>query len=309
MEKCAVVIVRLASGDVEYHYEAALPKVGDRHGREGESGFVTRVELNGPDEATVIVGTSAPEFVGWDDLGAATDDAPRRSRSRERILEAAYELFSTRGIRAVGTEEILTTAGVSRSTLYRHFRTKQDLVLAFLQRREQRWTREFVEAEALRRGSTSEGSAARDLRRLRRVVPPRRLRGLLVRQRPARGRRSGRSGRKGERRAPREHPLGRPPAGRAGGNRRRGVVLQVVARAHEGLDRAGRRRRLPCRETRTRDGGRTARRASPGGRGAELDRERVGRGPATRAANAAGRQGSNRDLWFWNFELPHSGAV
>ncbi len=154
MEKCAVVIVRLASGDVEYHYEAALPKVGDRHGREGESGFVTRVELNGPDEATVIVGTSAPEFVGWDDLGAATDDAPRRSRSRERILEAAYELFSTRGIRAVGTEEILTTAGVSRSTLYRHFRTKQDLVLAFLQRREQRWTREFVEAEALRRGST-----------------------------------------------------------------------------------------------------------------------------------------------------------
>ena len=48
MEKCAVVIVRLASGDVEYHYEAALPKVGDRHGREGESGFVTRVELNGP---------------------------------------------------------------------------------------------------------------------------------------------------------------------------------------------------------------------------------------------------------------------
>ena len=149
MEKCAVVIVRLASGGVEYHYEAALPKVGDRHGREGESGFVTRVELNGPDEATVIVGTSAPEFVGWDDLGAAARRAPRRSRSRERILEAAYELFSTRGIRAVGTEEILTTAGVSRSTLYRHFRTKQDLVLAFLQRREQRWTREFVEAEAL----------------------------------------------------------------------------------------------------------------------------------------------------------------
>jgi AcrR family transcriptional regulator len=74
--------------------------------------------------------------------------------SRERILEAAYELFSTRGIRAVGTEEIRARANVSRSTLYRHFRTKEDLVLAFLQRREQRWTREFVEAEALRRGST-----------------------------------------------------------------------------------------------------------------------------------------------------------
>ncbi len=152
MEKCAVVIVRLASGGVEYQYETTIPKVGDRYGREGESGFVTRVELTGADEATVTVGTSAPEFVAWEDLGAT--GTSRRSRTRERILEAAYELFSTRGIRAVGTEEILTKAGVSRSTLYRHFRTKQDLVLAFLQRREQRWTREFVEAEALRRGST-----------------------------------------------------------------------------------------------------------------------------------------------------------
>jgi AcrR family transcriptional regulator len=148
-----VVIVRLASGGVEYQYEATIPKVGDRYGREGESGFVTRVERNGADEATVIVGTSAPEFVTWEDLGSTTDET-RRSRTRERILDAAYELFSTRGIRAVGTEEILTKADVSRSTLYRHFRTKQDLVLAFLQRREQRWTREFVEAEALRRGST-----------------------------------------------------------------------------------------------------------------------------------------------------------
>ena len=85
MEKCAVVIVRLASGAVEYQYEAALPKVGDRHGREGESGFVTHVELNGPDEATVIVGTSAPEFVsrdGRDDLGAVAYEVARSGLRR-----------------------------------------------------------------------------------------------------------------------------------------------------------------------------------------------------------------------------------
>ena len=85
MEKCAVVIVRLASGDVEYHYEAALPKVGDRHGREGESGFVTRVELNGPDEATVIVGTGAMVA-----RAARTADVGRRhSRLAVRLARAS----------------------------------------------------------------------------------------------------------------------------------------------------------------------------------------------------------------------------
>ena len=75
VEKCAVVIVRLASGGVEYQYEATIPKVGDRYGREGESGFVTRVELTGADEATVTVGTSAPEFVAWEDLGATRHES------------------------------------------------------------------------------------------------------------------------------------------------------------------------------------------------------------------------------------------
>jgi AcrR family transcriptional regulator len=153
VQKCAVIVVRYASGGVEYWYEAAVPQVGDRVGRDG-SGFVTSVELEGADRATVLVGTLAPEFVNWEDLAPATAGGRRSGRARERILAAAYELFSRRGIRAVGTDEIVERAGVARSTLYRHFRTKEDLVLAFLQRREQRWTREFVEAEARRRGST-----------------------------------------------------------------------------------------------------------------------------------------------------------
>ena len=56
---------------------------------------------------------------------------------RERILNAAYELFSRRGIRAVGTDEVIERAGVARATLYRHFAAKDDLVLAVLQRREE----------------------------------------------------------------------------------------------------------------------------------------------------------------------------
>jgi AcrR family transcriptional regulator len=74
----------------------------------------------------------------------------------ERILDTASELFSRRGIRDVGIDEIIARAGVAKATLYRHFASKDDLVVAFLERREQRWTVGFVEAEAKRRGTTPE---------------------------------------------------------------------------------------------------------------------------------------------------------
>jgi AcrR family transcriptional regulator len=149
------ITIRYASGGVEHRYGATLPKVGDRLGRNGEEGFVTRVEADGPGGwAIVSVGTPAPEGVSWDDLVAPERRDGEAAKPRERILDAAYDLFSKRGIRAVGTEEVLAQAGVAKSTLYRHFPSKEALVLAFLQRREQRWTREFVLAAATGRGST-----------------------------------------------------------------------------------------------------------------------------------------------------------
>jgi AcrR family transcriptional regulator len=79
-----------------------------------------------------------------------------RAPARERILVTAYELFSRRGIRDVGVDEVIERAGVAKATLYRHFASKTDLVLAFLDRREQQWTLGFVEAEARRLGRTAE---------------------------------------------------------------------------------------------------------------------------------------------------------
>jgi AcrR family transcriptional regulator len=76
--------------------------------------------------------------------------------ARERILDAAYELFSRRGIRAVGVNEVIERAGVATATLYRHFASKDELVLAFLDLREQRWTKDLIEAGAIRRGSNPE---------------------------------------------------------------------------------------------------------------------------------------------------------
>jgi AcrR family transcriptional regulator len=85
--------------------------------------------------------------------------APDRTaapEARERILATAYELFSRRGLRAVGVDEVIERAEVAPATLYRHFPSKDDLVLAFLERREQLWTRELVEAGARERGATPE---------------------------------------------------------------------------------------------------------------------------------------------------------
>ena len=76
--------------------------------------------------------------------------------ARERILETAYELFSRNGLRAVGIDEVIDKASVAKATLYRHFPSKDELVLAFLRRREDRWTHGWVEQEARRRGETAE---------------------------------------------------------------------------------------------------------------------------------------------------------
>jgi AcrR family transcriptional regulator len=73
--------------------------------------------------------------------------------ARERILDTAYELFSRRGIRDVGVDEVIDRAGVAKATLYRHFGSKDELALEFLRMREQRWTKGWVAAEAERRAT------------------------------------------------------------------------------------------------------------------------------------------------------------
>jgi AcrR family transcriptional regulator len=55
-----------------------------------------------------------------------------RSAARERLLSTASGLFYREGIRAVGVERILAEAPATRATLYRHFPSKEDLVLAYL---------------------------------------------------------------------------------------------------------------------------------------------------------------------------------
>ncbi len=77
--------------------------------------------------------------------------------ARERLLAAAYSLFSRQGIGAVGIDTIIAEAGVAKMSLYRHFDSKEGLVLAFLERRDRHWTLDWLETEVLRRASDPEG--------------------------------------------------------------------------------------------------------------------------------------------------------
>jgi AcrR family transcriptional regulator len=77
--------------------------------------------------------------------------------ARQRILDTAYDLFSRHGVRAVGVDRIVAESGVAKMSLYRHFPSKDELVLTFLQEREDRWTRDWLGAEVERRASSAAG--------------------------------------------------------------------------------------------------------------------------------------------------------
>jgi AcrR family transcriptional regulator len=77
--------------------------------------------------------------------------SPGSQAGSDRVLEAAYELFVRRGVHDVGVDEIIARAGVAKATFYRHFNSKEDLIVAFLRRREQLWTHGWLEQEVLKR--------------------------------------------------------------------------------------------------------------------------------------------------------------
>jgi AcrR family transcriptional regulator len=75
---------------------------------------------------------------------------------RDRLIDTAYDLFSRDGINQVGIDTILAKSGCAKASLYGNFDSKVDLAIAFLDRREAVWTRDWLETEIKRRATTPE---------------------------------------------------------------------------------------------------------------------------------------------------------
>src|SRR5436190_16345540 len=74
--------------------------------------------------------------------------AERSQATRDALIAAARKLFAERGYAAVGTEEIVRTAGVTRGALYHHFNGKRELLEAVYEQVEVELTQRIAE-EAL----------------------------------------------------------------------------------------------------------------------------------------------------------------
>ena len=76
--------------------------------------------------------------------GAASGSRPAaKVPMRDRIIDAATELFYAQGLRAVSAEKIIALVGITKVTFYRHFPTKDDLIVAYLERRA-KWERDAI---------------------------------------------------------------------------------------------------------------------------------------------------------------------
>ena len=83
------------------------------------------------------------------DPGALTAvNTPPMGDVQQRILDTACQLFYAEGVRAVGIDLIIERAQIAKTSLYRYYRTKDDLVAAFLEREDREFWQQWEEAAA-----------------------------------------------------------------------------------------------------------------------------------------------------------------
>lgn len=78
------------------------------------------------------------------------------SEKREQLIKTALRLFARHGYRATGIDTILAEAGVAKMTLYHHFKSKDELIVAALRRRDAEWRQWFMDRVS-KRATTPRG--------------------------------------------------------------------------------------------------------------------------------------------------------
>src|SRR5271166_3664512 len=76
------------------------------------------------------------------------ESLPTPVSARERIVATAGRLFYAEGVRAVGIDRVIAEAVVAKATLYAHFASKDELVVAYLERVDEVWRAELEAAAA-----------------------------------------------------------------------------------------------------------------------------------------------------------------
>lgn len=80
-----------------------------------------------------------------------------RTSARERLVNTAYELFTANGINRVGIDDIIRQSGCAKASLYYNFKSKENLAVAVLEKREEVATRGWLEAEIMKRSDNPTG--------------------------------------------------------------------------------------------------------------------------------------------------------
>jgi AcrR family transcriptional regulator len=83
------------------------------------------------------------EMTNEDTAGGPASGAAGKIPMRDRILDAATGLFYALGLHAVSADKVIAQVGITKVTFYRHFPTKDDLIVAYLERRA-RWERDAI---------------------------------------------------------------------------------------------------------------------------------------------------------------------
>lgn len=83
-----------------------------------------------------------------DPAAPAAANTPPMGDVQQRILDTACQLFYAEGVRAVGIDLVIERAQIAKTSLYRYYRTKDDLVAAFLEREDKEFWQQWDEAAA-----------------------------------------------------------------------------------------------------------------------------------------------------------------